>query len=157
MAHVLGVDIDNGEYTCHGRWGFFLDEVPGLVPAGAEIAGKSGVMLTDGSARVLAEAGGAPAITSRRFGSGMGVYCAGHRHSAVSARLLQNLILYAAGGDMAPDGVSSDTFVECAFYPGAGKLAMINNSNMIRVALCSMRGKAYKADLKPYELKIMDM
>jgi len=157
MAHVMGVDIDNGEYTCHGRWGFFVDEVPGLVPAGAEIAGKSGAMLTDGSARVLAEAGGAPAITSRRFGSGMGVYCAGHRHSALSARLLQNLILYAAGGDIAPDGVTGDPFVECAVYPGAGKLAMINNSDVARAAACSWRGKTYNADLKPHEMKIADI
>jgi beta-D-galactosyl-(1->4)-L-rhamnose phosphorylase len=156
MAHVLGVDIDNGEYACHGRWDFEPEPEPGLVPDGAEITGRSDLLLTDGKARVLAESGGSPAITAYTFGGGMGLYCAGFTHSPAAARLLQNLILFAAKENLLPEGVSDDPLVECAYYPVSGKLAFINNSLNPRSASCTVGGKLYRAELGPYEMKIYE-
>ena len=157
MAHVLGVDIDNGDYTCHGRWKYTVDGVPGLIPDGVGINSRNDVMLTGGSTRVLAEASGIPAITLNKFGNGKGIYCAGFKHEAGSSRLLQNLILYATEGDMLPEGISGDPFVECAVYPDAGKLALINNCGSNRKASLVFNGNTYNTKLKPNEFRIVKM
>ena len=157
MAHVLGVDIDNGDYTSHGRWEFNVNEVPGLIPEGLEISSNSKVMLTDGSARVLAEYSGVAAITSNEFGKGTGLYCAGFLHTPLSPRLLLNLILHAAKESQLPECITDDALVEAAYYPDSNKLALINNSQLARMASCTVTGKKHTVELKPYELKILDI
>ena len=157
MAHALGVDIDNGEYTCHGKWTYDIIEEPGLVPDGVCITGRSGVMLTDGLARVLVEAGGSPAVTEYAFGSGKGIYCSNFKHSAINTRFLQNLILYSSQKNMIPEGISGDPLTECAIYPDAGRIAMINNSDIKRTATVSFKGTEYEAVLEPFELKIINI
>ena len=157
MAHVLGVDIDNGDYTRHGRWEFNVDEEPGLIPDGVEVPSNSKVMLTDGSARVLAEYGGFAAITSNEFGKGIGLYSAGFLHTPLSPRLLLNLILYASKESQLPECITDDALVEAAYYPDSKKLALINNSQLARMTSCTVEGKKFTVELKPYELKILDV
>ena len=77
-------------------------------------------------------------------------------NSPGSARLLQNFILYATKTETA-EGVTNDPFVECAHYPAAGKLAMINNSPKIRKASCVINKNPYTDELEPFALKILDL
>jgi len=157
MSHVLGVDIDNGEYTRHGRWTFDVSEHPGLIPDGVELCGNKNVMLTDGTAKVHAVWRDIPAITSHEFGKGTGIFCASFRHTPLSPRLLQNLILLASSETMLPECITDDALVEAAYYPNTGKLALINNSNLSRVTSCMVGGKEFTAELKPFELMVLDV
>jgi len=157
MAHVLGVDIDRGVYACHGKWAFEVSVAPGFVTECAAILSRDDVRRTDGTARVLAAREGVPAITAHAFGSGMGLYCAGHVYGPGSGRLLQNLILFAAGGGLSPEGVSDNPLVECGVYPGAGKVAFVNNSASVQSAGCWFNGMEYRVEMEPFALRIVEM
>jgi len=157
MAHVLGVDIDNGDYTRHGRWTYDVMEHPGLIPEGLDVTGNQKVILTDGEARVLAESCGAPAITYNEFGKGTGIFCAGFTHTPLSPRFLLNLILFASKENLQPECITNDALVEAAFYPGSGRLALINNSQFARMATCIAGGKEFSVELKPFELKVLEV
>ena len=156
MAHVLGVDIDNGDYSRHGRWTYDINEHPGLIPEGLEIPGNRKVMLTDGKATVLAEQSGTPAVTINEFGDGRGLFCAGFVHTPLSPRLLQNLILLASKEPLQPECTTNDPLVESAYYPASGKLALINNSQLARMTSCNVNGKDHTVELKPFELKVLN-
>jgi beta-D-galactosyl-(1->4)-L-rhamnose phosphorylase len=157
MAHVLGIDIDNGEYTCHGRWGYNVDELPGLIPDGVNLLRKNNVMLTDGNARVLAESDGNIMLTINNFGKGTGLYCTGFIHTHAAPRLLQNLILFASKSSLHPEYTTDDALVEAAYYPDSGKLALINNSQLARMTSCTAGGIKHTVELKPFELKILEL
>jgi beta-D-galactosyl-(1->4)-L-rhamnose phosphorylase len=150
MAHVLGVDLDDGERACHGRWAFDVQAIPGIVftsPA------RRGVILTDGTARVLAASEGTPSVTTHTFGKGKGVYLAGFAAGPVSARALHNLLLCAAGTEA--DGVPDNPFIECAAFPG--KLAFVNNSTDPQAAVCTWNGKRYEVALPPRGMAAVDL
>jgi len=157
MAHILGVDVDNGEYACHGRPAFIAEVQPGLIPDGFDIEGRGDCVLVSPSARVLAGRHGRLSIVMNAFGGGAGVYCASFTHAPCSARFLQNLILFATNNDMTPDGATDDPHVECAYYPASGRLVMINNSTCTRDAACVINNKTYAATLSPRELKIFNV
>jgi len=157
MAHVLGVDIDNGDYSRHGRWTYEVTEHPGLIPEGAEIPGNSNVMLTDGKACVLAERCNTPAITVNTFGNGIGIFCTGFRHTPLSPRLLQNLILHSVKETEQPEYITNDALVEATYFPVSNNLALINNSQLARMASCKANGKTHTVEMKPYELLILTL
>ena len=155
MSHVLGMDIDRGEYACHGKWSFKTRPAPGLIPDGAVIPGRKDVVLTDARTVVLSEHDASPTLTALRFGSGMGLYCAGFAHNPASPRFLQNLILYATGCDISPEGTSDNAMVECTYYPNAAKIIFANNSEVPQTTSCTLNGKIYKATLASYEMQVM--
>jgi len=157
MSHVLGVDIDDGDYVCHGRWTFDVIDIPELIPEGMEIQSRNGIMLTHGGVAVLAAADNQSVLTGNVFGKGKGIYCANFKHDILSRRFLQNLILQMTGENMVPEGISSDVYVECAIYPASGKIALINNSNQKRSTNVTFNEKIYKADLEPFELKVIEV
>ncbi|MDR1703753.1 MAG: 1,3-beta-galactosyl-N-acetylhexosamine phosphorylase [Clostridiales bacterium] len=149
-AHLLGVDIDDGERACHGNWAYETEPFPGLFPDCFELPSKENVCLIDGGTHVLAEVGGRPALTSKAFGEGRGVYLTGFRHGPGSARFLLNLILFASGRGLAPEGVSNNPDVECAVFPG--HIVFINNSGEPRQASCRWNNREYAAELAAYGL-----
>jgi beta-D-galactosyl-(1->4)-L-rhamnose phosphorylase len=157
MAHVLGVDIDKGERACHGRWAFDVSRVEGLIPQGAEIQAREGLFLTDGTARVLDAVNNIPSITLKEFGKGKGVYCAGFSVKAPMTKLLQNLIIYAKMGKLEAEGLTDDPYTECAVFPDAGKIVLINNSDVTRDTACVWKGKQYRAELEGKKMKILDL
>jgi len=157
MAHVLGVDIDNGDYARHGRWAFGIAGEPGLIPEGVEILCNHKLILTDGTARVLSAQNGVATITSHEFGKGVGIYCAGFLHTPQSPRLLLNLILFATKESQLPECLTDDALVEAAYYPGLNKLALINNSGLARMASCTVGGIKQSVELTPFELKVLDL
>ena len=156
MAHVLGVDLDNGDRCCHGRWPAVEQGVEGLETEGMDFPVKPELYLTDGKARVLLAGGQNALVTTYRFGAGMGVYLTGFRTGPIATRWLQRLLTYAAG---CPQGAPmTDTpFTECAVYPKSGKLALINNAECATRASATYQGIAYDADLAPFGMAVLDL
>ena len=149
MAHVLGVDIDNGEKSCHGRWQFDVNPIAGLISDGIDIAARSDVILTDGAARVLAADGSTPTITINSVdNNGMGIYLSNFSYNAENTRLLQNLILHATGGDILVEGVCVNASVECAVFPDT--IVFANNTSTPQAAECTFGGKIYAVQLPPF-------
>ena len=155
MAHVLGVDIDNGEKACHGRWTFDVKDADGLLPGDYTPPARKGVHLTDGCARVLAATPGEgpmPAITINNFGKGVGVYMADFTLSADTTRALQNLLLFAATGAKMADGVTDNPLVECNVFPQG--IVFINNSPLPQKAGCMWKGVSHNVELAAYGMEV---
>jgi len=148
MAHILGVDIDNGEKACHGRWQFEVNPITGLIPDGIDITPRADVILTDGAARVLSAHINTPLVTLNAVGGGMGIYLANFSYNVDNTRLLQNLILHATGAEAIADGMSSNPNVECAVFPRS--IVFANNTATEQHTKCTIGGKIYSAQLAPY-------
>ena len=125
MSHVLGVDKDTGAKICHGRYTFDVSDENGLIKT--DFKSDSSVYLTDGTTKVLAADGDAPAVTVHDFGKGKGVYFSTFKHSDEAARTLLEVILDSCGET---DGayMTDNLYTECAYYPADKKLVIINNS-----------------------------
>ena len=98
----------------------------GLIPEGATLKPHDHLYLTDGDTRVLAAVDGTPAIATHAFGRGRGVYLAGFEYSPCNARMLLNLLLWATGKQDSL-WLTDDPAAECAWYPDARRLVIINN------------------------------
>jgi 1,3-beta-galactosyl-N-acetylhexosamine phosphorylase len=144
MAHVLGVDIDNGEKSCHGRWAFEVDENCNI--GSAVFPARDGVHLTDGTARVLAAVGNTPTYTVNKFGKGTGIYLSGFTINEHSAHAFRSIL--------SKENLIDNPHVECAVF--AKKIAFINNSSAPQKASCTLKNRLYDVELKPYEMKEID-
>jgi 1,3-beta-galactosyl-N-acetylhexosamine phosphorylase len=127
LAPLLGVDIDDGRYFCHGKWQYELS-TPDFIPEGANIAERPDVRLIDAKTEVLCGREN-PYLTSRAFGKGKGIYLGGFRYSIENTRLLQNLILYAAGESIAQKNITDNLYTECAYFEKSDTLVAINNTD----------------------------
>jgi beta-D-galactosyl-(1->4)-L-rhamnose phosphorylase len=156
MAHVFGVDMENAGSHCHGKWQYLVDEVPGLIPCGAELGSKK-TRLSGASARVLAERGGCPAITINNFGAGRGVYVSSmiptEQSRIANTRLLLNIILYAAGEALNQDCVTDNPNTECAWFREAGYMVLINNSAAPQRSRVKAGGQEFCAELEALQTK----
>jgi len=160
MAHVLGVDVDNGERACHGKWAFDVNAVEGLIPSAAGIPAREGLFLTNGRARVLAASSAnesVPAFTINDFGRGKGVYLAGFSIDQIMTRLLLNLLIYVSYGSVETEGITNDPFTECAVFPAQGKIVLANNSAAKRAAECCFNGRRYSAEIDPGKIEILNL
>ncbi|WP_130837426.1 1,3-beta-galactosyl-N-acetylhexosamine phosphorylase [Lachnoclostridium sp. Marseille-P6806] len=157
LAPALGVDEDTGARVCHGKWRFDLCAVPGLIPEGASIAAKENRFLTDGMARVLLAEDGVPALSVHSFGKGRGIYLSEFRISNANTRLLLNLILFGAGIDPEAACVTDNPETECAYFPGSGKLVLINNSEAPQRSCATAAGRRISAELPPFGAVFADV
>ncbi len=132
LAHVLGVDKDTGARACHGRWQFTRREDPRVVPEA--LGADPDLFLTDGEARVLWDAQGAPQMTAHAFGKGLGVYMSGFTFSAQSARMLLELMLLRCPGAERKLHLSDTADVETAYFPASHLLVAVNNAAQPRTA-----------------------
>ncbi|MCL2204186.1 MAG: 1,3-beta-galactosyl-N-acetylhexosamine phosphorylase [Defluviitaleaceae bacterium] len=149
MAHVLGVDIDNGERACHGKWHFNAQTIPRFEDYMKYI---NGVHLTDGKATVLEVHGDSPVVVYNPFGAGAGLYLMGYSFFFPGeARRLCNWLLYAATGKHSAEGITDNKYVECAIFPG--KIVFINNAASGEEATVQWQGKPYSVSLAPHEMK----
>lgn len=146
MAHVLGVDIDNGEKACHGRWKFESEN-----SVSSMYKTRKDVILTDGKARVLSADGDIPTVVVNDFGKGRGIYLADFKYSPAATRDLMNLINFIT----LAEGVSDNPNVECTVFPG--KIIMINNIDAPQAASCRWNEQEYSAQLKPYEMREIEI
>jgi hypothetical protein len=159
MSHVLGVDIDDGRYACHGRWSYDVRAPQGLLPDGAEFSPPPGhgALLRSADTAVYAERDGSPALTSHRFGKGAGIYATGLPSCGATARALQHIILRAAGLPLEQEGVTDNPQTECALYGESGRMAVVNNSGepqRANVLLAGGRRAAF--ELGPHEMAIAE-
>lgn len=157
MAHVLGIDEDTGARICHGKWQYEVQPVDGLMPEGSSIKGRSGLYLTDGKARVVAEADGAPAMTINDFGKGKGIYMSHYNISLENTRMLFNTILLAGGEALDGDYITDNPYTECAYYPASNMLVIINNSGETQTANVKTEAGIKTATLEAYDTAIIRM
>ena len=129
MAHVLGVDLDTGARVCHGRWAYIIEKDLPIGEPSAGLKDKENLYLTDGKARVLADANGIPQMTVNRFGKGLGVYMSDFQMTARNARMLLDILLYAANLTGNAPYVTGDCRAEAAYYPHSRTLVVVNSSN----------------------------
>lgn len=154
MAHALGVDIDNGERVCHGRWSYEVQPEHGLLPEDSEISSKPNVFLTDGNARVLIEKDGVPAVTINTFGLGKSVYMSSYSHNASNAKALMNLILFAANQPQEQLYIADNPLVECTYYSESKTLAVINNTDCVQRTTVDIFNETLDVEVEAFELKI---
>lgn len=129
MAHVLGIDYDTGARVCHGKWEYKLEKSLRIQAGSAGLKDKEHLYLTDGKARVLADANGIPQMTVNRFGQGYGVYLSDFQVTHQNTRMLLDILLFAANiADTAPY-ITGDCRAEAAWYPAGRTLVVINNSH----------------------------
>lgn len=158
MAHVLGIDEDTGARICHGKWQYEVSPIEGLMPEGSSIKGRSGLYLTDGRARVAAEADGAPALTVNEFGRGKGIYMSHYNISLENTRMLFNIILMAGGEDLKGDYITDNPYTECAYYPASNMLVIINNSGESQTAAVGTgAGRKTTVKIDAYDTLILQL
>lgn len=157
MAHVLGIDEDTGARICHGKWQYEVQPVDGLMPEGSSIRGRSGLYLTDGNVRVVAQADGAPAMTINDFGKGKGIYMSHYNISLENTRMLFNTILLAGGEALDGEYITDNPYTECAYYPASNMLVIINNSGETQTASVKTEAGVKSATLEAYDTAIIQM
>lgn len=157
MAHVLGVDIDEGARSCHGKWPIAADPVEGLVPEGAVLPTRDDLYLTDGAARVLAQRDGQATATHHLFGKGAGVYLSGFVTNAPNTRLLLNLLLHSTGQPLSAEMVCENPSTEAAVFPASGKAVVINNTDAPQETAIRLDGQRYALSLPPYGMEIVPL
>ena len=159
MAQVLGVDKDTGAKVCHGKWQFEIDrqERTLIFPKEAFLPKKERIFLTDGEAKVLAEADGLPTAAVHLFGKGKGVYLSGFEKNNANTRLLLNLMLYAKGLDLEQNYLTDNVNAECAYYPKSKKMVVINNCGDVISTEVKTEVGPRKFTLQPYETQIVDV
>ncbi|MBR1586156.1 MAG: 1,3-beta-galactosyl-N-acetylhexosamine phosphorylase [Clostridia bacterium] len=155
LANVLGVDLDTGARVCHGKWTFDVEKEPAIFLANNALGQKKDVYLTDGRARVLAECGGAPQLTVHPFGAGMGIYLSDFHFTPESARMLLDLMLYAAGQMENALYLTDDARAEAAFYPDSRTLVAVNNSEDTVRTRIRLPGEALDVTLTPMETRFV--
>ena len=127
LAHVLGVDLDRGQYACHMPWSFTPAEKAPFHIARECLSATAGIRLSEPDTEVLAEENGTPVLTLRSVGKGRAVYLGNVRYSPETARMLYELLLYLTGADPTAAAVSDDPLVECAWFPASRTLVVLNN------------------------------
>ena len=150
MAHVLGVDLDTGARICHGRWRYEIAPEAGLSGEDAHLKRKENIFLTDGYARVLQEDGGLPTFTVYGFGKGIGIYLTSYRADPKAVRFLQRLLIYAAGIGRDPLYLTDSPYTECAYYPAANTLAVLNMSGEKQTSHIATPGGRVEIQVEPY-------
>lgn len=156
MAHVLGVDMDRGARVCHGRWSYEVQKDSSLLPEKVRIPGKENLYLTDQNSVVYAQENELPTIVEHKFGGGYGLYLSHFVYSLENTRLLQNLLLRYTGND-SKEYITDNPNTECAYYPAASKLVVINNSMEEQTTSVTINGFIHKVSLKEYETKIVEV
>lgn len=156
MAHVYGVDINKGEYACHGKWKYNVDS-KNIIPDSINLIGNTSLRLIADSPIVLAEAEGAPSVVVNNFGKGKGVYLAGFSNDTQHTRLLQNLLLYTTNNEIFANGTTNNINTECAVYPHSKKMAVINNSDKQQKTICKWENKEYNIVLQPWEMQAISL
>jgi beta-D-galactosyl-(1->4)-L-rhamnose phosphorylase len=155
MAHVLGIDKDNGERICHGRWAYIAHDAYTIMPQGSHVAAQKNLYLTDGLAAVLAEENGVPIVTAYEFSKGKGIYFSSYQHNLENTRMLLNAILYASGQTMEQPYITDNLNTECAYFSSSDTLVVINNSDATQTTTIPTLTDAVTVTIAPYDTKII--
>lgn len=161
LADILGVDKDLGTRKCLGKYEYKIQKDSFITQENPEIDLPicDGIYVLGKDTEVLAEKDGTPIVTSHKFGKGRGVYMSGYRFTLMNTRLLMRAILYAMGNENAMEKyICSNPFTECAYYPGSGKLVIINNTkDRQTTTVCGENGKESTVTLEPFDIAILEI
>ena len=149
MAHLLGVDIERGEFIGHGKYRWQLEAESSLTQIG-EIKGKEEAFIMLPTVKVLKADGDTFSITENSFGEGKAIYMSSYRHNTENAYMLLKLLL----GDNQAMYISDNPYVECACFPQSRKLIWINNSDMVQEATVLTEAGNVRIVLQPDEMKV---
>lgn len=157
MAHVLGVDEDDGARVCHGRWAYELDGSLPIRVEAASLGSARHIYLTDGDTRVLCEKDGVPQMTVHSFGKGKGVYMSHFTVSPASTRMLLETLLYVRGLPADSAWLSDSAMVETAYYPQDRMLVALNNAEAETTATLYTNEGKRKVTLGPLETRMIQL
>ncbi|MFV0363975.1 MAG: lacto-N-biose phosphorylase central domain-containing protein, partial [Suipraeoptans sp.] len=150
MGEILGVDKNTMSEVCHGKWSFEIEKIEGLLPDGYSIPKKASVSMTDGKAIVLDADSSEIKLAINKFGSGCGVYLSGFEFSKSNTAMLLNLILYGTKSTQR-NYLTDNVNTECAYFPDAKKLVVINNSDKEQVTNIETEFGTKKVSIEAYE------
>lgn len=161
LTPILGVDIDNGERSCQGKYPVEIEKNHEVIKGYEEIdlPVKEGIYLTDDTTVVLAAKEGIPTLTIHPFDKGMGIYLSGYRYDAVNTSLLTRLFCYGAHcQDALKYYTSTNINIECAYYEKARKLVVINNDKESQMTNIMTKEKGVLTiEVEAYDIKVIDL
>ncbi|MBQ9252961.1 MAG: 1,3-beta-galactosyl-N-acetylhexosamine phosphorylase [Clostridia bacterium] len=157
MAPVLGIDLDRGERVCHGRWSFDLPQEQPFPVNPEALGAKDHLYLTDGKAQVLAAKDGIPQLTVHAFGQGAGVYLSDFHFTTENARMLLDILLYAAGKEKDALYLADHPSVETAYYPAQKTLLVFNNAEEKVAVKIVLPGGSLQVELAPLETRELEI
>ena len=151
LAHVLGVDQDDGAYACHAPWEFKVEENAPFLIAEEALARTPGIRLTGPDTRVLRAEGNTPTLTLHAFGQGKAVYLGGFAYSPRAARMLLELLLCLTGAEGKAAGLTDDPLTECAWFPEQKTLVVMNSADAPVDARVALPGGQIPVHLEAHE------
>ena len=156
MVQVLGVDMDQGDYVCHGKVTPRLSEEKELKNEGISsdwfqclsdephVREKEHLYLTSTKTKILALKNGNPVATWNRFGNGAGIYLSSFCYTPEQTRMLQSLVL--KNGMVRTDNKN----IDAVWFPKSHKLVVVNNAEVVQETEVVCADKVIKFKLSPY-------
>lgn len=157
MAHVLGMDEDDGSRVCHGRWAFEVERDLPITVEESSLGNLPHLYLTDGNTHVLCAKNGVPQMTVHDFGKGKGIYMSHFHVNPASTRMLLETLLYACNLPVNSAWLSDHALVETAYYPADRMLVAINNAEEETTAVLYTDQGDKTVTLKPLETKMISL
>lgn len=157
MAHVLGMDEDDGSRVCHGRWAFEVERDLPITVEESSLGNLPYLYLTDGNTHVLCAKNGVPQMTVHDFGKGKGIYMSHFHVNPASTRMLLETLLYACNLPVNSAWLSDNALVETAYYPADHMLVAINNAEEETTAVLYTDQGDKTVTLKPLETKMISL
>ena len=151
LAHVLGVDLDDGAYACHAAWSYETEEKAPFLIADEALSRSPGIRLTDPDTRVFCSQEGTPTLTLHDYGKGRAVYMGGFTYSPRAARMLLEMLLYLTGTEKKQAGLTSDPMTECAWFSRQQTLVVMNNADTPIDTTVALPDHDISFHLEPYE------
>ena len=159
LAPILGVDKDLGTKKCLGKYQYSVQPNHFITAENPELNLPvcEGIFVLGKNVNVLAEKNKTPILTEHQFGKGRSIYLSGYRYGIENTRLLMRAILYAGQQEEAVRYyICSNPMTECAYYPAAEIIVIINNSgDLQKTSVQTMDGKTIQAVLEPYDIEII--
>jgi beta-D-galactosyl-(1->4)-L-rhamnose phosphorylase len=158
LANILGIDVDHGEYACHGRRKFSVDTKANIIPK--EYSYKEEILdiiLLNPDVKVLSAKSTKVHCTLNRFGRGYGAYLSNFIYDDASVKLLKNLLLTCLEEDRNLLVTSNKLYVDVTVFPELELLVLTNNSNRNQEVQVAYEDKICKENVEPYGLKVISM
>ncbi len=157
LAHVLGVDQDDGAYACFAPWEFMTEMTDPFFVAGESLGKTEGIRLTDPETLVLNARGDTPVLTVHSFGKGKAVYMGNFFYTPAGARMLLEMLLYLTGKDGREAGITDTPEAECAWFPEQKILLVMNNGAQAAEVTVHLPDGDVTAEMAPCGMRFLQI
>jgi len=162
LADVLGVDQEVGLTICAEKYPIRIQENDPLTQDMTDVPqfhnAVSGVYPLSHETRSIYARGKNLILARHDFGKGRSAYLNGFTYSPQNTRLLYRLLFELAGREAQVSEFLPDSpWCECAVFPEAGKIVLINNSEETQHVHMHGGGKEYCAEIQPQGCVILDL